>query len=347
MQALSPEQIALLDWNLLNEDLSLPSAVLYQDRLLHNLNWMRQFMAAYRVNLAPHGKTTMAPRLFQMQLEHGAWGITLATAHQTLVAHSHGVGRVLMANQLVGKENMSIIARLLEDPNFTYYCLVDSADLVDQLGAFYSKRGQRLNVLLELGVMGGRSGVRDDEQLRAVLAALSRWSHTIDLCGVELYEGVLDEESSIRTFLERAVAVTRSLAAENRFQHAPILLSGAGSAWYDVVADVFTGAGLGDSVEIVLRPGCYLTHAMWVLIGLRKTGFWPENPVAQKMMSGLLPAHFISGHIFRRFRNLRGRSSAWASAMPPLIQAFRFRRFTSGLEIPHRNRLRPTGQSRK
>ena len=103
-----PAQVRQLGWNLLREDLSLPTAVLYQDRLLHNLKWMQEFIAAYGVNLAPHGKTTMAPRLFEMQLESGAWGITLATAHQTLVAHAHGVRRVLMANELVGKENMAI-----------------------------------------------------------------------------------------------------------------------------------------------------------------------------------------------------------------------------------------------
>jgi len=132
--ALQPEQVRQLGWNLLREDLNLPTAVLYQDRLLHNLNWMRDFIAAYGVRLAPHGKTTMAPRLFEMQLGAGAWGITLATAHQTLVAHTHGVRRVLMANQLVGRENMAIIARLLQDPGFEYYCLVDSAAQVDQLG---------------------------------------------------------------------------------------------------------------------------------------------------------------------------------------------------------------------
>ena len=83
-RAIRRDEIAPLGWNLLREDLSLPSAVLYEDRLLHNLNWMQQFIAAYGVKLAPHGKTTMAPRLFDLQLQAGAWGITLATAHQAL-----------------------------------------------------------------------------------------------------------------------------------------------------------------------------------------------------------------------------------------------------------------------
>ena len=283
------EEIAALGWNLLKEELSLPAAVLYKDRLTHNLNWMQQFIDAYGVRLAPHGKTTMAPKLFQMQLRHGAWGITLATAHQTLVAHRHGVRRVLMANQLVGKENMAIVGRLLEDSDFEYYCLVDSADQVEQLGAFYSQRGLRLQVLLELGVMGGRTGVRDEEQLQSVLAALSRWSHAVILCGVEMYEGVLDDESSIRAFLQRAVEVTRRLAAEKRLQRAPMLLSGAGSVWYDVVAEVFSAAGFGDAAEIVLRPGCYLTHDVGAYREAQAK-ILERNPIARQMRSGLLPA---------------------------------------------------------
>lgn len=287
--AIHRDNIAALGWNLLREDLSLPTAVLYQDKLLHNLNWMQQFIMAYGVKLAPHGKTTMAPRLFDLQLHGGAWGITLATAHQTFVAYTHGVRRVLMANQLVGKENMSIIGRLLRDPEFEFFCLVDSAEQIDQLGAFYSKHGQHLNVLLELGVPGGRAGIRTDQQLHSVLATLSRWSTTIALCGIELYEGVLDDEPSIRTFLQHAVDLTRKLSADARFERQPILLSGAGSAWYDVVADVFSAANFGDSVEIVLRPGCYLTHDIGAYHHAH-TSILERNPIARRMSSSLQPA---------------------------------------------------------
>jgi D-serine dehydratase len=194
-----------------------------------------------------------------------------------------------MANQLIGRQNMAIVSHLLGDPGFTYYCLVDSAEQVDQLGVYFAERGQRLHVLLELGVTGGRSGVRDEEQLQMVLAALARWSQSVALCGVEMYEGVLEEEISIRAFLRRAVEVTRKLAAQERFQQAPILLSGAGSAWYDVVAEEFSAAGFGDTVEIVLRPGCYLTHDVG---SYRKAQarILEHNPIAQRMRSGLRPA---------------------------------------------------------
>lgn len=285
-------QIAAIGWNLLDEDLSLPTAVLYRERLQHNLAWMREFIDAYQVRLAPHGKTTMAPKLFQMQLENGAWGITLATAHQTVVAYEHGVRRVLMANQLVGKENMAMVARLLEDPSFEFYCLVDSVEGVEQLGGFFAQRGRKLRVLLELGVPGGRAGARTDEQVAFIVDALGRWQHAIEFCGIEVYEGVLDNEPAIRAFLQRACNVTRELRDQGRFNGGPVLLSGAGSAWFDVVAEEFTGAKLGSSVEIVLRPGCYLTHDVGAYrrAHARMLG---SNAIAQSLHSELMPALHI------------------------------------------------------
>jgi D-serine deaminase-like pyridoxal phosphate-dependent protein len=288
-RAVEAGEIARRQWNLLREDLSLPSAVLYQEKLDHNLRWMQRFISAYGLRLAPHGKTTMAPGLFEMQLNSGAWGITLATAHQTLVAHAHGVRRVLMANQLIGKQNMGIIARLLPDPEFEFYCLVDSAEQVEQLGRYFSAAGLQLRVLVEIGAMGGRAGVRDDAQLNSVLEGLARWNDAIPLCGVEIYEGVLDSEAPIRNFLGRAVEVTRRLLAEKRFGRDPAILTGAGSAWYDVVADVFAAAGFGDEVETVLRPGCYLTHDVGAYREAQ-VKILERNPIAREMKSGLIPA---------------------------------------------------------
>jgi len=62
---MEPGEIAQLGWNLLHEDLSLPAAVLWHERLRNNLHWMEQFINRYGLKLAPHGKTTMAPKLFR------------------------------------------------------------------------------------------------------------------------------------------------------------------------------------------------------------------------------------------------------------------------------------------
>lgn len=288
-EALTPSEIAEKQWHLLHEDLSLPTAVLYDERIAHNLQWMQDFIAAYGVKIAPHGKTTMAPKLFVRQLEAGAWGITLATAHQTRVAYSFGVRRIIMANQLMGRQNMATIANLLADASFQFYCLVDSAQQTEQLGTFFRTRKQRINVLIELGVDGGRTGVRNPQQLEALLLSLKAWHKEIAVCGIEIYEGVLDDETSIRNFLQHAVATTQQLAQDNFFDRSPILLSGAGSAWYDVVAEVFSSAHFDYPVEVVLRPGCYLTHDVGVYQAAQQR-IDTTNPIAHKMQSSLLPA---------------------------------------------------------
>ncbi|AKM01682.1 MULTISPECIES: amino acid deaminase [Burkholderia cepacia complex] len=327
-----------LEWNLLAEDVSLPAAVLYEDRIEHNLNWMQAFVQQYGVKFAPHGKTTMAPQLFRRQLDAGAWGITLATAHQTQAAYHGGVRRVLLANQLVGRQNMTIIAGLLSDPDFEFFCLVDSAESVDQLGRFFGDAKKSLNVLLELGVPGGRAGVRDAAQREAVLAALARYPDTLKLAGIELYEGVLKEEGEIRTFLQGAVALTRELADAGRFARTPAILSGAGSAWYDVVAEEFAKASDAGFAEVVLRPGCYLTHD----VGIYKkaqTDVFARNPIARTMGEGLLPALQLWAYVQsvpeqnRAIVALGKRDAAFDAGLPEPARHFRPGRDTAPRDV--------------
>lgn len=248
------------EWNLLREDVSLPAASISSENMEHNLRWMQEFINKYNVKLAPHGKTTMCPKLFHQQLNHGAWAITLATAQQVQIAYSAGVRRVLMANQLVGKTNMAIIKQLIDDdPDFDFYCLIDSPTNVEQLGNFFKDLKQnKLQVLLEVGVRNGRTGIRTEEEETIILNTLAKYSNCLALVGVELFEGVLSEEQSIRVMLQSAIACIQRLIESNQVSRSPPILSGAGSAWYDIVAEEFSK--VSSLVDIVLRPGCYITH---------------------------------------------------------------------------------------
>lgn len=290
-------QLKDLQWRILDDEVSLPVAVLRESCIEHNLRWMQSFMARYGVKLAPHGKTTMSPALFHRQLEHGAWGITLATASQVNAAYRHGVRRILMANQLVGRGNMALIARIqAQDPDFSFCCIVDSAANIDALGHFFTEVGQRLRVLIEYGVPGGRTGVRDTAQEAECLAALARWPRALALVGVEVYEGVLQQTDAIRGFLQQVLERTRALAAEQRFAEDTVLLSGAGSAWFDVVAEVFSGQDLGCTLDVVLRPGCYLTHDVGIYRAAERR-IRADNPVAREMGQSLLPALQLCAHV--------------------------------------------------
>ena len=256
-----PEFYRKPGWNLLREDVSLPAAVLYRSRLENNLQWMQRFADKRKVSLAPHGKTTMAPALFAHQMAAGSWAMTLATATQVSVAHRFGVRRVIMANQLVGQRNMEIISELLAKGLLDFYCLVDSVDNVRELASFFSARNQSLQVLIEIGVTGGRCGTRTPADVQALVEEIARHP-VIQLAGIETYEGVIKGDNlaeRIRAHVVMVKGLCLNLLAQNAFDVQKIVLTGAGSAWYDIVAEVF-GEDLNQRIIPVVRPGCYIVH---------------------------------------------------------------------------------------
>jgi len=280
-------------WDLLAGDVPLPAAVLSGPDMAHNLAWMRAFIDSYGLALAPHGKTTMAPALFRRQLDAGAWGITVATSQQARVAAAHGVERVLIANQVVGAANVAAVAELAARPGLDLLCLVDSPAGVAQLGAACRARGTTLDVLIELAPErdqeGLRCGVRDTAQLDAVLEALADWRGALRLAGIEFYEGVLADEASVRRFVRRAVATVERLVAEGAVERTPAILTGAGSAWYDVVAEESAAVARGGAVQVVLRPGCYISHDDG-LYRVAQEQILRRNPVAPGLGAPLRPA---------------------------------------------------------
>ncbi|HJP97909.1 MAG TPA: alanine racemase, partial [Rhodanobacteraceae bacterium] len=207
-----PEKGRPIDGESLLENVSLPAAAISDAALANNLAWMQRFADDHGARLAPHGKTTMTPALFRRQLDAGAWGITLATAVQCAAAFEHGVTRLLMANQLVGRPNMAIVAGLVER-GADYYCLVDGAANVAALNRFFSERGLTLQVLVELGVPGGRCGARNRTELAALIEAVAA-APALALRGVEGYEGLIGGEQAIgdiRRYGRRLVDAVRLL----------------------------------------------------------------------------------------------------------------------------------------
>ncbi|MGR5062369.1 amino acid deaminase [Photobacterium sp. DNB22_13_2] len=246
-------------YSLINEEISLPAAVIKQQSIDNNLNWMQQFADHHNVKLSPHGKTTMTPAFFEQQIEAGAWGLTVATAPHAEVAASAGAKHIMMANQLVGKANMAMIKRLLTQHEATFYCCVDSEDNAKQLSDFFAGSKVKIHVLIEFGVEGGRCGCRTPEQVVSLAQHIDSLEG-ITLAGIEVYEGVIhgdNAEQAIREFLATTVHTVEQLKESGLIQLERPIVTGAGSAWYDVVAESFTSC---QHLLAVIRPGCYLIH---------------------------------------------------------------------------------------
>ena len=142
---------------------------------------------------APHGKTTMAPQLFARQFEHGAWGQTTANASQLRIYRAFGVSRIILANELVDAAALRWLAAELDrDAEFEFACWVDSERGVELMTEALraTNAGRPVDVLVELGVPGGRTGVRDRTAALKVAEAVAA-SPVLRLTGVASYEGAV------------------------------------------------------------------------------------------------------------------------------------------------------------
>lgn len=264
---LARDQIAAQGWQLLRGDLALPLAVLRQSALQHNLHWMRDFCAQRGLHLAPHGKTSMSPELWQMQLDAGAWGISFATVFQAAVGARHGVPVLLIANQVIQRAELDALALLhAERPALRSMFLVDSVAQVDAIEAWAADRGftGTFEVLLELGMAGQRTGCRTADEAQQIARRIAA-SPVLRLVGIECYEGTTatcdhaQDRATVNGLMDRVEAIAREAMAQGWFAWEEIILSAGGSAIFDLVAERLTPE-LGRPVRGVLRSGCYLTH---------------------------------------------------------------------------------------
>lgn len=240
----------------------MPLCLLRADVLRRNARWMAGFARLNGLSLCPHGKTTMAPQLWNLQIAEGAWGITVATMHQLNVARRFGVRRVIWANQPTGRTAVDAAFDALRDPGFELFVLADSAAVVAALaeGAARAALPRPLPVLCEVGTMGGRTGARDTATALAVARAIAAAPGLV-LAGVEAFEGLLADTTQVDAFLDTLAATARACADEGLFGTPEILLTAGGTAFFDRIGPRLAAAGeLGRPVRRVLRSGCYITH---------------------------------------------------------------------------------------
>ncbi|MEA5363371.1 amino acid deaminase [Amycolatopsis sp., V23-08] len=252
--------------NLFTDGFFAPFVVLDEEALEHNLRTMAAWCAARGVVLAPHGKTTMAPQLFARQIEHGAWGITCANAGHLRIYRAFGVSRILLANQLLDPSGLRWLAEELEaDPAFEFVCWVDSVRGVELMTEALEGTSRPVDVLLELGANGGRTGVRDTATALAVAEAVHA-SPALRLRGTGGYEGALshDTDDAALAKISSYVDGLRDLAitfADKGLLEGQIIVTAGGSAYFDQVANELTKPW-PDGLDVlpVLRSGAYITH---------------------------------------------------------------------------------------
>src|SRR3546814_10159014 len=121
------------------------------------------------------------------------------------------------------------------DDVLTAVCFGDSHAGVERAGAAVSRNGGKrpLEFMLEVGVLGGRAGVRDMRTALQIAEAVAA-SPSLALVGVAGYEGVFsprddDAIENVDRYLDAIVNIAEACAAAGLFQGPAVTLS-AGAA---------------------------------------------------------------------------------------------------------------------
>lgn len=244
-----------------------PLIALDDAAMRENLAVMAEWTSARGLSLMPHGKTTMAPALWQRQLDAGCPGITLATMGQVRAARTFGLSEVMLANAVVDARSLRWLAGELADPDFAFVSWADSVETVERMQSVLREIGvpRRVDVCVELGAAGGRTGARTGAEALEIARMIAE-SDVLRLAGVAGYEGALGHDRSpaalaaVRGYLEQQLVVHEALT-DLYDGEGDVFVTAGGSAYFDVVAEVYADAITRDErTRWTLRSGAYIVH---------------------------------------------------------------------------------------
>jgi D-serine deaminase-like pyridoxal phosphate-dependent protein len=309
-----------------------PLMTLLESELANDISVLADFCAVRGVDLAPHGKTTMAPQLFARQLDAGAWGISAATIDQLMVNRRFGVRRVLLANELVDAPALRwVLGELERDPGFEFLFYLDSdagvQTAAEALRAAGPSRG--LRALVEIGIPGGRTGCRSVAEALAVARAASA-VEGLEIAGIAGYEGLFGYHGApgaverVRAYLSGLrEGLSAFVAAGILPSTGAAIMSAAGSHYFDLVIDELHDAWpAAERPHVIIRPGSYIAHA--------DIPEDDDDPLRRAGFDGhLRPAAVIWGRVLSRpevgqaFASAGRRDLSWDVSLPTVRWVWR------------------------
>jgi D-serine dehydratase len=249
--------------NLFSSDFQFPLAVLRKSALDTNLKRMARFCQEVGADIAPHVKTHMSPEIAQMQIDHGAWALTVANFSQASVFLEYGFTRIFIANEVVEASSIREISRLNQTEGIEIFFYVDSLENFELIkSALGTSQNELIHLFLEIGLSGARAGIRNLDDVEPLIVAINQ-DPRFHIAGVAGFEGVVpvrdrSEEGlkDVRAFCQRIVTAGRIL--QKVLNRRVVILSAGGSSYFDIVVEEF--ATFGEGAKTLIRSGGYVAH---------------------------------------------------------------------------------------
>ena len=216
-------------------ELDTPCLTIDIDALEHNLAHMQAAAGAAGKHLRPHAKTHKCSILAKKQIQTGAIGACAAKVSEAEILVDAGVKGILITGPVVTSAKIARLLAIMQKDS-TVMAVVDHPDNVRRLDAALTTQQLSLDVLLDLNVGLGRTGVPPDAGLD--LADHITSARNLRLKGIQAYAGQVQH---IDSYLKRQKASLGCMqrAAElfcqlKEKQAACTIFSGTGTGTYDI-----------------------------------------------------------------------------------------------------------------
>lgn len=246
-----------------------PGLILDLDALDYNIALMADTMKAAGHRLRPHSKSHKCADIARAQIAAGAVGICCATLDEAEIMAAHGIPGILVTSPITSPHKLPrLIALAAAHPDLSI--VADACANVRAIGEAAAGRGVVVNVLVDVEVGFGRTGVNDADEAEA-LAKCIRETRGVTFAGLQAYGGHLQHTADYDERVALCAAthefVAGIIARLESFGMTPELVTGGGTGTHaiDSQAGPFTEIQAGsyvflDSEYEAIR---YLPDATW------------------------------------------------------------------------------------
>jgi len=238
------------------EQIPTPALIIDLDAMAANVRIMADFFKG-EVKLRPHIKTHKCPEIARMQIKFGAIGITCAKLSEAEVMVEHGIGDVLIANQVVGFGKAERLANLAAQADVKV--AVDNKANIDELDCAATKVGTKIGVVIEVNVGNDRCGTRSLEETLLLATHISSKKGLV-FKGVMGYEGHSvfiadrDERTASCRAANKVLVDSAEMLRSNGF--GVEIVSAGGTGTYDM-SGICAGITEIEAGSYLFMDGCY------------------------------------------------------------------------------------------
>lgn len=198
------------------DELETPALCVDLDKLENNLARMGQYVEQHGLKLRPHAKTHKIPEIARMQLNSGAYGVTVAKSTEAEVMAEAGIDHLLLAYPAYGKQKLERLTEIARKGTHLTIA-IDDASTLEPLASAAAAAGVRFDILAELNVGMNRCGLATPADILALAQKIDS-TPGARFAGLNLYPGHIwargeEKLALLRSVDEHAASVIEMLAA--------------------------------------------------------------------------------------------------------------------------------------